>query len=215
MPILVLPGTISSLRCHFPNVELQQKSNAIAQVPKSMGCSNLLTISPSLAFNTHFLAPTPLWTTFRKVKYFHWANTMITEKTSHQAFWPPVYKNVWFFSPPYFYIQEWPPFLKSSIGFPNRVFWHPQPQPPRDLFLLFINSTLISSNIVCTTLNYQCDVTSSSFIWPYVSWFTKAWINSHPFPLEKYTSHVMFSSFYACRNRGNITGSWSQEQRQN
>lgn len=64
MPILVLPAVISSLRYHFPNFELQQKSNAIARVPKSMGCSNLLTTSPSLAFNTHFLAPTPLWTTF-------------------------------------------------------------------------------------------------------------------------------------------------------
>lgn len=122
------------------------------------------------------------------------------------------FKSIWFFFS-YFYTLEWPSFLKSSIAFPNLLFcWHPQPQPPRDLFLLFINSKLITIDIVCTTLSYQCEATSGYFIWPHVSWLTKSLINSHPFPLEKHTFHVIFSS---CRNRGTIAGSWSQEKRQN
>lgn len=83
-PAGVLPGA-PSLRHHCLNIELQQKSNTTAQVPKPWGLPQPPNyMPPSSAFQTHSLAPSRPSTTFRKVRHLLWAHPVGTEKT--QAF---------------------------------------------------------------------------------------------------------------------------------
>lgn len=98
---VTFPGTLSSLRQHFLNVEPQQKSNTIAQVPKPLGLPQPPNyMPPSLAFNAHSLAPSLLCTTFSKVRHLLWANPVVTEKTLPQAFGHHFIKISLIFFPP-------------------------------------------------------------------------------------------------------------------
>lgn len=75
------------LKNHFLNIELQQKSNTIVQVPKPWGLPQPPNyMPPSSAFQTHSLAPSRPSTTFRKVRHLLWAHPVVTEKTPPQAF---------------------------------------------------------------------------------------------------------------------------------
>lgn len=125
-------------------------------------------------FNAHSFAPSPLWTTFRRVKYLRWANTMVTERIPPQAFWPLVYKKL-----------DFPPLrilILRNCPFLQLFCWNPQPQPPRDLFLLFTNFTPITFHIIYTTLSFQFKATSHYFTWTHVSWSTKSLIHNHHSP---------------------------------
>ena len=99
---------------------------------------------------------------------------MVTERIPPQAFWPLVYKKL-----------DFPPLrilILRNCPFLQLFCWNPQPQPPRDLFLLFTNFTPITFHIIYTTLSFQFKATSHYFTWTHVSWSTKSLIHNHHSP---------------------------------